>query len=259
MLVALAVAGAFAYFIWPTPYRYDRLGPTPVRTNRFTGRSEQLTLQGWVAMEEQRKATRPERSLSYDDLERLKLSRCRYREPFGPPEIKCELYNGTDFEIKSITVRVVVQKKGSQKTVLDRLYDVRIPYLGLSPRSVEFVDFRAGFELHKDEEWGITLVGANGAPLDRPRGRSISTLQELESDPDFKALSPEEQFQLRRFFFQRVTSRTPEFRGLPLEERTRIGRRILFGEEPPPWRQFVSGLVQGVQKALGFSAEKEKG
>ena len=34
-------------FVWPTPWRYDRVGNTPVRTNRVTGEVEYLNLQGW--------------------------------------------------------------------------------------------------------------------------------------------------------------------------------------------------------------------
>lgn len=34
-------------FIWPTPYRYHKLGTSDVRSNRFTGRVEYLTSSGW--------------------------------------------------------------------------------------------------------------------------------------------------------------------------------------------------------------------
>lgn len=48
----LAVLGLVAFFylalfVWPTPWRYDRVGRTPVRTNRITGDVEYLNLQGW--------------------------------------------------------------------------------------------------------------------------------------------------------------------------------------------------------------------
>jgi len=34
-------------FVWPTPWRYDRVGRTPIRTNRVTDDVEYLNLQGW--------------------------------------------------------------------------------------------------------------------------------------------------------------------------------------------------------------------
>jgi len=37
-----------AMYIWPTQYRYDHLGNTPVRTNRVTGQVEFMTLCGWT-------------------------------------------------------------------------------------------------------------------------------------------------------------------------------------------------------------------
>jgi hypothetical protein len=37
VLFALLVA-AFAYFVWPTPSRYDHTGNRPFRTHRVTGR-----------------------------------------------------------------------------------------------------------------------------------------------------------------------------------------------------------------------------
>ena len=39
---------AFSYWVWPTPWRYDRLGNTTARTNRFTGKVEFLSYDyGW--------------------------------------------------------------------------------------------------------------------------------------------------------------------------------------------------------------------
>jgi hypothetical protein len=42
-LIALTLLVLFAVFVWPTMYRYDRFLKTVVRTNRFTGNTEQLS------------------------------------------------------------------------------------------------------------------------------------------------------------------------------------------------------------------------
>lgn len=53
--VATLVVLAFAYFVWPTPYRYmtwSAEGITwPVRVSRRTGRAELLSRVGWLPME----------------------------------------------------------------------------------------------------------------------------------------------------------------------------------------------------------------
>lgn len=36
-----------ALFVWPTPWRYDHVGRTAVRTHRVTDQVEFLNLQGW--------------------------------------------------------------------------------------------------------------------------------------------------------------------------------------------------------------------
>jgi hypothetical protein len=51
LLFALLVS-AFAYWVWPTPWRHSSLVvgevALPVRVHRVTGRAERLTLTGWV-------------------------------------------------------------------------------------------------------------------------------------------------------------------------------------------------------------------
>ena len=49
LLAMLVLLASFyvALFVWPTPWRYDRVGRTPVRTNRVTGEVEFLNLEGW--------------------------------------------------------------------------------------------------------------------------------------------------------------------------------------------------------------------
>ncbi len=46
-MLALLATFYVTLFIWPTPWRYDHVGKTPVRTNRITDQVEYLNLQGW--------------------------------------------------------------------------------------------------------------------------------------------------------------------------------------------------------------------
>ena len=45
VLFALLVA-AFAYWVWPTPWRWEETNTGLYRLNRFTGRVERMGLQG---------------------------------------------------------------------------------------------------------------------------------------------------------------------------------------------------------------------
>jgi hypothetical protein len=46
-LLGLLIGFYTAVFVWPTAWRYHKVGNTPVRTNRVTGDVEFLNLQGW--------------------------------------------------------------------------------------------------------------------------------------------------------------------------------------------------------------------
>jgi hypothetical protein len=46
-IFGLLASFSLGFFVWPTPWRHDRVGRTPVRTHRVTGMVEILNLQGW--------------------------------------------------------------------------------------------------------------------------------------------------------------------------------------------------------------------
>ncbi len=46
-ILAFVILVYLACYVWPTPWRYDKLGLTPVRWNRVTGRVQFLNLHGW--------------------------------------------------------------------------------------------------------------------------------------------------------------------------------------------------------------------
>ena len=49
LLAFLALVGGIygGLFVWPTAWRYDRVGRTPIRTHRVTDEVEFLNIQGW--------------------------------------------------------------------------------------------------------------------------------------------------------------------------------------------------------------------
>jgi hypothetical protein len=51
LLALLALVGGLygGLFVWPTAWRYDRVGRTPVWTHRVTDQVEFLNIQGWQA------------------------------------------------------------------------------------------------------------------------------------------------------------------------------------------------------------------
>lgn len=104
-LVALLSAAALAIAAWAFRYHYTtlRIGDTsyPVRTNRFTGRTELFRGQ-WVVPYDQGKpsTTRP---LSDAPLDRLQFT--GHLESYG--WFKGRLYNGSSVTIDSVAVRGV--------------------------------------------------------------------------------------------------------------------------------------------------------
>ena len=150
MSVLAAIVVAFAFFVWPTPYRYDRIvskdGESfPVRTNRLTGNAERLSPNtGWIPMQPiARPPLEKRKILTAPEIARLEITQCK--GDILPTQITCYLYNGTRYTITDVTLRLVI--KGGDK-VVDRLYDepVNIPW-GLSPNQVTSVDLDLGFEL----------------------------------------------------------------------------------------------------------------
>src|SRR5689334_18098252 len=58
IIAVCALAVSFAIWVWPTAWTYDRIDGRTVRTHRFTGRVQRLTLSGWVGTNrEERKET----------------------------------------------------------------------------------------------------------------------------------------------------------------------------------------------------------
>lgn len=70
LLFALLVA-AFAYWVWPTPWRYDHVREIPIRTHRVTDRA-QMFRGDWESLPPPRRL--PETALeSYEHLKEMSI------------------------------------------------------------------------------------------------------------------------------------------------------------------------------------------
>jgi hypothetical protein len=109
LLVVLAGVLAFAWLVWPTWYRYDRVpwndSVYSVRINRLTGTTEMLTPYGWRRLGHQEAQTKT------SDLPLATLSALTGTAQWHGSTIDLDIYNGTDYEVSEITVQLEVQVK----------------------------------------------------------------------------------------------------------------------------------------------------
>jgi hypothetical protein len=105
----LVFAAAFLWFVWPTQYRYDRLGGSgpssaPVRIDRLTGRAEILTWEGW-------KPLGHSEPTAHEDVPPSELARldgqCKITS-IGNDQIACDIYNGSTWKLEEITINITV-------------------------------------------------------------------------------------------------------------------------------------------------------
>jgi hypothetical protein len=111
---------AFAWFVWPTRYRYDRMDFSngvsyPVRINRFSEKSEVLTPdRGWVDLAARARSitAKPEdQTLPLEELQ--KLSGKAEANLLG---LTIHLYNGSEWNVNEITVEFWMSSKRQGET-----------------------------------------------------------------------------------------------------------------------------------------------
>jgi hypothetical protein len=161
-VVVLAVL--FLAYVWPTPYKYDRLGQIPVRTNRFTGAVERLTLNGWVqggAPSLSSTQVDKEEQIPGAELEKIK---CAY-EVTNYGYLKCEAYNGSEWRVKELTARFIVWDLQSQ-VIADREYKLsRDYYSGGDPQAASEFSANLGFKVLEGQRWKVSITGAVGTKV----------------------------------------------------------------------------------------------
>lgn len=102
-MLLVVVGGPMLWFVWPTPYRYDHIhigsSVFPVRIHRLTGKTEILLPRGW-----QERPASAEHKEKLPEKELSKLQGEASWDTWG--HFAVSLYNGTEWRIDAITVRV---------------------------------------------------------------------------------------------------------------------------------------------------------
>jgi hypothetical protein len=99
---------------WPTPYRYDNMtiegNIFPVRTFRLTGNTEYYLMGDWIGKEKSKKdQVKIKESELLPIEESSKITGSLYIDHFG--SLCGEIYNGSNWIITDVILRVVVKEK----------------------------------------------------------------------------------------------------------------------------------------------------
>jgi hypothetical protein len=158
-LIALIAVGILAVTVWPTLYRYDRVTMSgnsyPVRTNRFSGKSEMLHMgTGWVKLKSSMSSmSKNPTPVPMGELAKLdgRLSVTTYGY------IKADIYNGTSRDLDRVRVEVVVSE-ASGTEALRRVYE--LTSIGGAPLSSSEFIADCGFSLERGQTYTWRLVSA---------------------------------------------------------------------------------------------------
>lgn len=157
----------FAWFIWPTPYKYDRtrifgLGSEVelVRINRFTGKVEVLGLGHWVVISsDEPPSPGPSEELLPQDVLAKVEGNCKCA--LGG-FLECEIYNGTNWELKELTVHFrLLDKEGNLSLERDYKLLPKYPSVG-NPLEVADFSARLGFDYESGQTFTWRIAQAKG-------------------------------------------------------------------------------------------------
>jgi hypothetical protein len=159
LLILLAISALAVFlFVWPTQYRYDHIKHSdhtyPVRINRITGTTEMLIPgREWIHQGGPAPAEKPKIALDQREIEKLEgtLSVTSYGW------IEAEIYNGTDKELDSVTVLVVVYDNG-EKEVLRRT--LRLTSTGGGALSSSEFIADCGFSIKNGQTYKWSILSA---------------------------------------------------------------------------------------------------
>lgn len=222
-----AIVVALAFFVWPTPYRYDRIvwrekDQLPVRINRFTGTAEMLSIYGWKPMRSMSQSSspprRPIKARTLDsvrmDLSQLEWSSTGY--------IEGSIYNPTLYTLRELGFLIEVYNKKDKKKVMEREYRERTLIL---PQTVDEIIFNTGHVLGADQEWNVELVWARREKIAVKTADDFMAwdpgLLQLLQGSKFRALRPENQEKAIHKMIESLPEYA-EFRALPKTEQSRV-------------------------------------
>lgn len=166
-----ALVSPFALLVWPTPYRYDHIDPSqgqsyPTRTNRFSGHTEILLLDGWkdLGSVEANDSLGLKRYLTKSEISKLKVQ--PRVEGIGPPRgwdyLEADVYNGLpDLTVSEITLEVTVLRPNGERVVDSRRYRLTDMY-GIPPLETGSLSAALGFNILPGQSWSYALIGAKG-------------------------------------------------------------------------------------------------
>lgn len=134
--ITLLIAGIL---FWPTLYRYDKVSVMRgrsllVRVNRLTGYTEFLGRSGWVPVG--KVGRKKVRNIPYEEW-----SKITGKASLSDGIFKGEIYNGSNWKITSITVRIVAKEKDG-RIRWDRKFkkEISIDPLSTSSFSISVID-----------------------------------------------------------------------------------------------------------------------
>lgn len=156
------LAALFAWLVWPTPYRYDHVDygrgtSYLVKQNRLTGRTQVLFPGGWRTVSEE--------DLGSGDVTKLDV----HGHLFGGnsrtwwDEVKLDIYNGSPFTLKEMTIEVSVLDSKKQTLLDRRVYrSVGGSSSEIRPFQTGSYAFPLGVQVMSDYVWTFRVVGAKG-------------------------------------------------------------------------------------------------
>lgn len=108
--VGIVVVGGLAYGVWPTLYRYDRLGTGVVRTHRFTSVCDHLGGDGWTPMTAQPSSDAENQCrIDAEELPPIELAKLRQGDSSNRYSLlRGNVYNGSNYRVDTLRVAVSV-------------------------------------------------------------------------------------------------------------------------------------------------------
>jgi hypothetical protein len=153
---------AYAIFVWPTIYRYDHMNlrgtVLPVRVHRITGRTEILYRSGWELAEQSTPNVLEVRSIPAGEITKIQGT-----AEVWLGQLKCNLYNGSNWRIREVVVHLRVFDPNSQAPKLERYYRLANEYF-TEPLETGIFDASVGFDLETGQRIAWHIKSAKGDP-----------------------------------------------------------------------------------------------
>lgn len=148
----------FMWFVWPTPWRYDKLytgrSHRLVRTHRLTGATQELGFEGWTWVKSEAASGEAGRQhITAEDLAQV-TGEMRL-DAMG--DLYGDVYNGCTHDLKGVVVFHITVRDAYGNVVVDR--KIRRHVL-LAAQSVTWESVKTGHSLREGEtfEWSLEPV-----------------------------------------------------------------------------------------------------